>query len=139
MASSPPNGTGIIAGINVTPLVDIMLVLLVIFIVTAKIMATPALPLDLPQAHQAQDLQTIVSIVIPTTGPTLMNGQPATTDDRLVQRARAALADDPNVRVVINAEGAVPHRRVVHVLDVLKGAGIIRVAFGALPAEDRAR
>jgi biopolymer transport protein ExbD len=139
MASTSHNGNGIIAGINVTPLVDIMLVLLVIFMVTATIMATPAVPLDLPRAQQTQDVQMVVSIVIPTIGPTLVNGEPATTDENLTQRLRAVLGDGPEVRVVINADGAVAHRRVIHVLDVVKGAGIVRVAFGALPTEDRAR
>jgi biopolymer transport protein TolR len=139
MASTAPNGNGIIAGINVTPLVDIMLVLLVIFMVTAKIMATPAIPLDLPRAQQTQDLQTVVSIVIPASGSTMVNGQPATTDETLAERVRTALAHAPDVRVVINADGAVSHRRVIHVLDVVKSAGVVRIAFGALPAEDRAR
>ena len=55
---------GIIEGINVTPLVDIVLVLLIIFIVTAKIVVAPAVPLDLPKAAQSEDLQTIFSIAI---------------------------------------------------------------------------
>ena len=63
MASSGPRRGGIIEGINVTPLVDITLVLLVIFIVTAKIVVTPAVPLDLPRAAGAEELQTVLSVV----------------------------------------------------------------------------
>jgi biopolymer transport protein TolR len=135
MASAPQNGGAIIAGINVTPLVDVTLVLLIIFIVTAKIIVTPAVPLDLPRASQSEELQTVFSVVLPTTGATLVNGDPAADDQALLRLARKALLDAPELRAVINADGAVPHRRVIHTLDLLKTAGIARVAFGALPPE----
>lgn len=54
------NGDGMITGINVTPLVDITLVLLIIFIVTAKILVTPAVPLDLPQAARSEEVQLVL-------------------------------------------------------------------------------
>ena len=57
-APNGQNGSGIIAGINVTPLVDVLLpLLLVIFIVTAKIIVTPAVPLDLPHAAHGEEVQ----------------------------------------------------------------------------------
>ena len=136
MASAPQNGNGIIAGINVTPLVDITLVLLIIFIVTAKIIVTPAVPLDLPRASQSEELQVVFSVIVPVTGPTLVNGEAATGDEVLTRLAKEALVKDPDVRAVINADGAVPHRRVIHTLDLIKSAGIARVAFGALPPEE---
>ncbi len=136
MASSSQNGNGIIAGINVTPLVDISLVLLIIFIVTAKIIVTPAVPLDLPRASQSEELQVVFSVIVPVNGPTLVNGEPAMNDDTLLRLAREALVKDPDVRAVINADGFVPHRRVIHTLDLIKTAGIARVAFGALPLEE---
>src|SRR5258708_6541319 len=95
MASSSQNGNGIIAGINVTPLVDITLVLLIIFIVTAKIIVTPAVPLDLPRASQSEELQVVFSVIVPVTGPTLVNGEPATTDDVLLRLAKEALVQRP--------------------------------------------
>jgi biopolymer transport protein ExbD len=127
---------GVIAGINVTPLVDVMLVLLVIFIVTAKIIVTPAVPLDLPHASHGEEVQVVLSVIVPMRGPMLVNGAALPNDDGLEERARAALAGDPELRAVIQADGEVPHRRVIHVLDLLKGVGITRVAFGALPVED---
>jgi biopolymer transport protein TolR len=131
--------SGIIAGINVTPLVDITLVLLIIFIVTAKIVVSPAVPLDLPQASHSEELQVIFSVIIPASGAVLVNGDVVTSDAELLGLGRAALAKDPELRAVINADGAVPHRRVIHTLDLLKGAGITRVAFGALAEEDPSR
>jgi biopolymer transport protein TolR len=138
-AGNGQDGGGIITGINVTPLVDVMLVLLVIFIVTAKIIVTPAVPLDLPRAAHADEVQVVLSVVMPVRGAMLVDGEPLASDDALGDKARAARAVDPELRAVIHADGDVPHRRVIHALDELKGAGVTRVAFGVLPADERAR
>jgi biopolymer transport protein ExbD len=135
MAGAPQSGGGIIAGINVTPLVDITLVLLIIFIVTARIIVTPAVPLDLPQASQSQEMQVVLSIIMPTTGPVLVNGQAAPDDGTILRLAKEAADRDHAVRAVINADGAVAHRRVIHMLDLLRRSGIVHVAFGAVPGE----
>jgi biopolymer transport protein TolR len=127
---SPPRG-GLIEGINVTPLVDIMLVLLVIFMVTTKLVDSPALPLDLPQASQSEQVQTVLAISITANGQLWVDGQ-ATREDALTQRAREALAQDPELRAVIQADGSVPHRLVISVLDRLKESGLTRVAFGTV-------
>ena len=131
-ASGGDNG-GLIQGINVTPLVDVMLVLLVIFVVTAKIIVTPAVPLDLPHAAHGEEVQVVLSIILPVRGPMLVNGAAVTDDADFAARARSAFAGNPDLRAVIQADGEVPHRKVVHLLDALKGVGITRVAFGALP------
>ena len=135
MASSQPSN-GIIAGINVTPLVDVTLVLLVIFIVTAKIIVAPAVPMDLPRAQTSEELQTIFSVSVPANGPMLVNGTPLGDDEQLMQRARLAHAQHAELRVVIQADGGVSHRRVIHVLDLIKRAGIARIAFAALRPQD---
>jgi biopolymer transport protein ExbD len=136
MGASSSDTGGIIAGINVTPLVDVTLVLLIIFMVTAKIIAAPAVPLDLPTSAQTEELQVVFSVILPQSGPRLVDGTPVPTDAALLARARDAVGRDHDVRAVINADGAVPHRRVIHTLGVLKQAGIVRVAFGALPEEE---
>lgn len=137
MASSGENGGGIISGINVTPLVDITLVLLIIFIVTAKIIVAPAVPVDLPKASQSEELQLVFAVTVPEKGPILVNNVPAPDDATLGGMASAALVKDAELRAVINADGAVAHREVIHVLDVLKKAGVKRVAFGALPEDEK--
>src|SRR5690242_15076973 len=136
MAGASQDGGGPIVGINVTPLVDIVLVLLIIFIVTAKIVVTPAVPLDLPRASRSEEMQVIFSVVLPARGGMLVNGDPIPDDGALLARAQESLSRDPELRAVINADGAVPHRDVIHALDLLKRAGIARVAFGALPQEE---
>ena len=127
---TPQRPGGIIEGINMTPLVDIMLVLLVIFIVTARLLVTPAVPLELPKATRAEEIQTIFAVTIPAAGPTLVNGK-AITDDRMLQaQAGEALAGDAELRAVIQADGGVPHRKVIAALDALRRAGLVKVAFG---------
>jgi biopolymer transport protein TolR len=134
-APSGQDSGGIISGINVTPLVDVMLVLLVIFIVTAKIIVTPAVPLDLPHAAHGEEVQVVLSVILPVSGPILVNGAALPNEEALEDKARAALAGDPELRAVIQADGQVPHWRVIRALDQLKGAGLTRIAFGALPVE----
>lgn len=129
------NSGGIITGINVTPLVDITLVLLIIMMVTAKIIASPAVPVDLPKAAKAEEVQVVFSVILPLSGPTLVDGRNANDDSTLLALARAAVSKDAGLRAVINADGKVPHERVLHTLDLLKQAGIARIGFGAIPKE----
>jgi biopolymer transport protein TolR len=135
MAGSNQPQNGMIVGINVTPLVDITLVLLIIFIVTAKMVVTPAVPMDLPRASQSEAVQTVFSVSIPLHGATVVNGKPLESDDALQSIAHIAVHADKDIRAVIQADGDVSHRRVIHTLDMLKSAGIAKVAFGALPEE----
>jgi biopolymer transport protein ExbD len=118
-----------ITGINVTPLVDITLVLLIIFMVTAKLVVSQAMPLDLPKAATGSEVQQIFSLALRADGSTFVDGSPAAHDLELLGRARTALGNNPELRAVVQADGAVPHRRVMHALDVLRQAGLSRVAF----------
>jgi biopolymer transport protein ExbD len=127
-SSSKPNAP--ITGINVTPLVDITLVLLIIFMVTAKLVVSRAMPMDLPRAATGGEVQQVFSVALGADGTTRVDGQPAPSDRDLLGRAREALARHPELRAVVQADGAVPHSRVMHALDVLRQAGLHRVAFG---------
>jgi biopolymer transport protein TolR len=131
MAGSQTPRGGIIEGINVTPLVDIVLVLLIIFIVTAKMVVAPSVPLDLPQASTGEEVQSIFSVAITKDGKLMVDGKSA-EDANMVELARAALAKDKELRAVIQADGDTTHRRVIDVLDRLKSAGLTKVAFGTV-------
>ncbi len=133
MAGGARQDGGIIQGINVTPLVDITLVLLVIFIVTAKVVVTPAVPLDLPQATQAGHVQVVFSVLLAADGRVFVNGTPAQGLEMVETQAREALAADDELRAVIQADGDVSHRQVIAALDAVERAGVTRIAFGALP------
>ena len=134
MASGTTRPGGAITGINVTPLVDIMLVLLIVLMVTAKmIVRQHAIPLDLPSAVSGGEVQEVFSIALTATGTTDLNGALLAGDDALAVPARAAQSKNRELRVVVQADGAVPHRRVMHVLDVLKLAGVARIGFAVVP------
>lgn len=118
-----------ITGINVTPLVDITLVLLIIFMVTAKLVVSRSLPMDLPKAATGGATQQILSIGVQPDGRMSIDGEGVENDGALVNRARRALAEHPTLRAVIQADGSATHRRVIHVLDLLRQAGVVHVAF----------
>ena len=122
-----------ITDINVTPLVDIVLVLLIIFMVTAKLIVSQAVPLDLPRAATGNEVQVVFSVVLAADGTTLVDSKPVTNDDAILPLARDARKKDTDLRAVIKADSAVPHGRVIHVLDLLKQAQIQKIAFGVSP------
>jgi biopolymer transport protein ExbD len=135
MAGGAASGRrGAITGINVTPLVDITLVLLIIFMVTAKLIVNrSAIPLDLPKASTGSEIQEILSVVIAADGRIQVNGETLQNDDGILLPAKAAFAKDKDVRAVVKADGTVPHARVMHALDLLRQAGISKVGFGVVP------
>jgi biopolymer transport protein ExbD len=122
-----------ITGINVTPLVDITLVLLIIFMVTAKIIVSQSVPLDLPKASQGTEVQVVFSVILAADGQTQVDSRPVANDDAILPLAREAHAKNAELRAVIKADSAVAHGRVIHVLDLLKQAGIGKIAFGVTP------
>jgi biopolymer transport protein ExbD len=122
-----------ITGINVTPLVDIVLVLLIIFMVTAKLIVSKSVPLDLPKAASGSDIQTVFSVVLAADGTTQVDGRRLPNDDAIHPLAKAARDKNPELRAVIKADSSVPHGRVIHVLDLLKQAQVAKIAFGVTP------
>jgi biopolymer transport protein ExbD len=122
-----------ITGINVTPLVDITLVLLIIFMVTAKLIVSKSVPLDLPKAASGSDIQTVFSIVLAADGTTQIDSKTVPNDDAILASSKAAHEKNPELRAIIKADSAVPHGRVIHVLDLLKQAQVGKIAFGVSP------
>ena len=119
-----------ITGINVTPLVDITLVLLIIFMVTAKLVVSRAMPLDLPKAATGSEVQQIFALSLRAPCGPVGGGAPRAPGPEFLDPARAAGGKNPELRAVVQADGTVPHKRVMHALDVLRQAGLSRVAFG---------
>jgi biopolymer transport protein ExbD len=122
-----------ITGINVTPLVDITLVLLIIFMVTARLIVNQSVPLDLPKAAVASDVATVFSVILAADGSTYADGKKLPNDDGILPLAKDAHGKNPEMRAVIKADSAVPHGRVIHVLDLLKQGQLTKIAFGVSP------
>jgi biopolymer transport protein ExbD len=127
-----------IVGINVTPLVDITLVLLIIFMVTAKLIAQQGIPMDLPKAATAGATQTILTVSVDAEGHLFANGRPVAEQD-LGAIAAAALRENPETRTVVQAAGAARHEAVLGAVDALRSGGIVKIAFASDPSSVRSR
>jgi biopolymer transport protein TolR len=137
MASGSMRRRGIIAEINVTPLVDIMLVLLIIFMLTAHLIAKQAIEIELPHATQSTTLQPSPLVISLTRDGTLFLNDKPVTPDALRAQITAEVAKDPKhpPQVIISGDKAVSHGRVVWVLDVVKALGITQFAIQIDPRE----
>ncbi|MET0412947.1 MAG: biopolymer transporter ExbD [Polyangiaceae bacterium] len=123
-----------ISGINVTPLVDVVLVLLVVLMVTATYISSKGIPLELPRAESGEAVQAPLSISIDRAGQLYLDGV-ALGVDRLKQQLRALPGPRSSLRVVIAADGSVEHRRVVQLIDVLRHEDITQFAINVDPGE----
>src|SRR6187399_2917091 len=135
-ASNGNDDDGLIAGINVTPLVDVTLVLLIIFMVTAKIIVSQGMPMDLPKSASGEALQTVFSVELTADGKTRIDSEAVADDEALVPLAKKAKGKNKELRAVIRADKKVEHGRVIHVLDLLKRAGIAKIAFAVSPTRE---
>jgi biopolymer transport protein ExbD/biopolymer transport protein TolR len=115
--------------INMTPLIDVMLVLLVIFMITAPLMTT-SLKLDLPKTEGARpsDAPLFIAVAINEQGQMFV-GDEAVTSEQLLQRARDAARRDPMTEVQLRADSRVPYGRVAELIGLVQDAGLSRVGF----------
>ena len=111
MASAAHDPDEMITSINVTPLVDITLVLLIILMITASYVASKAIPLDLPKGATAETTPVTLSVSIDKDGKTYLEAAPI-DDAGLRDKVRAARAADPEARAVIAADGRAAHKHV---------------------------
>ena len=124
--------------INITPLVDVMLVLVVIFLLTAPLLAS-AIRLDLPRADGSTPgaAPASVTVVLDPTGQVFVNDQPL-DEAALVQRFTALAAQSRATEVQLRADAAVPYGRVVQVLGAAQQAGLSRIGFVTEPTSTAA-
>ncbi len=129
MASSSQNEDDTITGINVTPLVDIALVLLIIFMVTASFIVAPAVKVELPQVSKADEPPPrSLHFLIDPSGTIYLNEKRVQENNvlGLVQKEVAANAD---VQAVVSADKRVAYGDVVHLLDLVRSGGVKKFAI----------
>jgi len=118
-----------IADINVVPLVDIILVVLIIFMVTAPMIMKPSIKVNLPKAASGEEtVQTQLNVTIAADGTFSLNGKPADTT-AISAGAVEAFQKNPEIQAVIAADREVPHGTVVQILDLIKSVGIKKFAI----------
>jgi biopolymer transport protein ExbD len=118
-----------ISDINVVPLVDIILVVLIIFMVTAPMIMKPTINVNLPKAASGENsAPSQLAISITADGKLSLNGSPA---DEAAVRAKATeqVAKNLDIQAIISADKDVSHGRVVSIIDVVKSAGVKKFAI----------
>ena len=117
--------------INMTPLIDVMLVLLVIFIITAPLLVS-AVKVDLPKAQGTKALEApkFVALTIDKAGQVFVDDMPQDAPS-LANRLEKAAKQNPDTEVQLRADTSVPYGRVVEVMGVAQKAGLNRIGFVA--------
>jgi len=135
--TQPDDGDGSITGINVTPFVDITLVLLIVFMVATPGIMNQAIRVKLPRvAHGKAAMPTTVAITLKKDGALFLNGEPTTyvrLREQLRERVRNEEAttgqEHPKLQAIIAADNAITHGEVMHLVDVVKDCGVTEFAF----------
>jgi len=139
MAASTQQDDDIISGINVTPLVDIILVVLIIFIVTASLVLRSNVPVELPKAQTAeQSVEGLINLAVTSDGELYLNGRPGTLDDipDLVGQARQKAGQTGGkVSAFISADVNARYGKFAEVLDRLRLEGVADIALDTKPPE----
>jgi biopolymer transport protein TolR len=150
MASVIDSDDDAITSINVTPLVDITLVLLIVFMVTASFIVAPAIKVELPKASTAAPSPpTTLSLILTREGHLYLNNTQVETDDvrRFIRDAHDA---GKELQAMIAADAAVTHGRVVGLIDLVRSEGVesfaintdaqfSEIAPSEKPADDKER
>jgi biopolymer transport protein ExbD len=136
MAGSTNDDDEIISAINVTPLVDIVLVLLIVLMVTSSYLVNKSINVELPKAATGEATNPTLSISLDVAGKLYLDGQ-MTDEAALQQRIRAAYQADPDVKAVISADGRVTHAQVVSIIDMLRTEKITKFAINTSPLETK--
>ena len=131
-------GTQPMSDINMTPLIDVMLVLLVIFMITAPLMSS-SLKLDLPKTEAAQPSESPEFITVSIdSGGQLFLADSEITAAALAQRVAETARLNPQTEVQLRADQAVPYGRVAELIGIVQQGGLTRIGFVAIaPVTDK--
>jgi biopolymer transport protein TolR len=133
MAGKATESDDMITEINVVPLVDIVLVVLIIFMLTANLIAAQSIKVDLPEASTGEAAEpTTVALLLSKDGSLYMNGAP-TDEAALRAYIPGVIKSDPKAQAIIAADKEVSHGAVIHVIDVVRSSGIYKFALNIDP------
>ena len=133
----PDSGQAPMSDINMTPLIDVMLVLVVILLITAPLMSS-SVRLDLPRsdAASASDAPAAINLALDRSGQAYLDNQPIGDTELAASLARIALRD-PAIEVQLRADTALSYGRVLEVMGLAQKAGLSRIGFVADPGATR--
>ncbi|MCU0663127.1 MAG: biopolymer transporter ExbD [Myxococcota bacterium] len=127
----------IISDINVTPFVDVALVLLIIFMVTATYIIAQSIPVDLPKAATGEEVVATFAVTLTADGQTYLDGE-RIDESGLRKKIGLARARSADVRVIIAADASVVHGKVVRVIDLVRQEGVSKFAINIDSEDQRA-
>ncbi len=130
MAIINDNDDDIIAGINITPLVDIMLVLLIIFMLVSTIADFNSINVELPHAATGGEIHTMtVSVMVSKTGIFYLAGEKMSSAEELKEKLRRKKQENPEIQVAISADRKTYHEEIVRVIDIVRSLEITGFAI----------
>jgi biopolymer transport protein ExbD len=119
----------LITEINITPLVDIILVILIIFLLVAQVIGPQVFKVKLPKAvHGETSPDRPVTVSLDTKGDMALNGYYIAEAD-LIRSIKKWFEINSELQVIVSADEEVHHGKVVHILDTLRGLGVSRLAI----------
>ena len=121
--------SGAITDINVTPFVDVVLVLLVVFMVVAKLIVARGVEVESPKAANGGDVQSPMLITVTVEGDVLVNNDRFTSDDAAVAKIKEIAATMPKPKVIIDGDRKAQYGGVMHAIDLALQAGVTAVAL----------
>lgn len=137
MQSKSGSDDGLMAELNVTPLVDVMLVLLVIFIVTAPMIVPQSMKVSLPktQAVAQQDQAKNAQLVVEANGQLTFQGN-AINDQQLAAELKQQ-SSTPQFQLQVSADKAVPYGRVAEIMAIAQANGVTKMSFVSVPSRSK--
>jgi len=127
---------GVVAEINITPLTDVFLVLLIIFMVTTSVVANQSKQVDLPGAEVSETTPQGVTVTVLDDGAMMVNDEP-TSDAELFTVLEAALADTREKLVILKGDKNVLLGKAVNILDIAQQAGATGIALATKPPDKK--
>jgi biopolymer transport protein ExbD len=138
---SDPNDE-LVTGVNITPIVDVALVLLVVFLVTSSLIVSKSIQVEVPRAATgAETAVGLLAFVVTSAGDLYVNGQPARLDDipGAVTEARRRIDPGQKLSAFVSADVAAPYGRFAEVVYRLRQVGVTDIALDTRPIEAAAR
>ena len=118
-----------ITDINVTPFVDVVLVLLVVFIVTAKLIVARGVEIDKPKAATGGDVQSTLRVSVNATGELFVNGDRYASDGAAVSRIKEIAATSSKPKAISAGDRKTAYGGVMRAIDLVQQAGITAIAL----------
>ncbi|MBI3132280.1 MAG: ExbD/TolR family protein [Acidobacteria bacterium] len=137
MAFNPGSKRGAMADINMTPLIDVMLVLLIIFMVAAP-MLTTGVDVNLPESRTGRNLESEALTVTLINDGRIQFGEKFVALPTLQNQLKKKAGEGPKRPVMVRSDAAVPYGRVIQVVDAIREAGFTQVGFVTAPAPAKA-